>query len=219
MESEKRLFVKVCGITRAEDAAFAVTCGADALGFIAYVKSPRFISPEKVGKICKNIPDKIRKVGVFVDAEFSAILPYIDAGIDIIQFHGGESAKFALSAKKSFNVEIWKAIRPKRREYLERYRNYPAEKFLIDTFCVSTPGGTGKTADWKLAKLATDVLSAPVILAGGLNPANIAEAVRRVHPWGIDVNSGVESSPGIKNRQLIKKIFSAIERQFPISNL
>lgn len=201
-------FIKICGITRLEDAKFAISAGADAIGFIAYPKSPRFITAKAVKTICNALKaDKTKKVGVFVNSSPATINEYIDAGIDIIQLHGDEDARFTQNFS---DIEIWKAIKPQFNLDILRFIEFPAQKFLLDAFHESLPGGTGKTVDLELAKFAIDNLPAPVILAGGISPANFAEIFNAVQPFGMDINSGVEVSPGIKDHLLIKKIFEIL---------
>lgn len=209
MNAEKRnIFVKICGITRLEDAVFASGCGADALGFIAYPKSPRFINAPPVGDIVAKIPGNVKKVAVFVNPSIDEVRKYIDAGVDVIQLHGDETADFA--EKIAEFTEVWKAIRPESGNDILKYTDFPASKFLIDALTVAAYGGTGKTADWASAKFAVVKLKAPVILAGGLNLGNIVEAVKTVHPYGIDVSSGVETSPGLKDHRKLSALFAEI---------
>ncbi|MFA6293380.1 MAG: phosphoribosylanthranilate isomerase [Victivallales bacterium] len=207
---KSKLFVKICGITRAEDAVFASGCGADALGFIAYPKSPRFINASSVRGIVGEIPGNVLKAAVFVNPTIDEVMKYVGAGVNVIQLHGDETAEFAEEIAKF--AEVWKAIRPETAKDVLKYSDYPADKFLIDTFSGSAYGGTGKTGDWDSAKFAVETLNKPVILAGGLNPANIAEAVKSVDPYGIDVSSGVESSPGVKDHGKLTLLFSEIRK-------
>ena len=205
-----KLFVKICGITRAEDAVFASGCGAEALGFIAYPKSPRFLNASSVKGIAAEIPGNVLKAAVFVNPTIDEVMEYVGAGVNVIQLHGDENPEFAEEVAKF--AEVWKALRPENRNAVLKYGDYPAAKFLIDTFSVNAYGGTGKTADWDSAKFAVEHLKRPVILAGGLNSANIAEAVNSVLPYGIDVSSGVESSPGVKDHGKLTLLFSEIRR-------
>ena len=205
------LFIKICGITTAGDAGFAVSSGVSALGFIAYRKSPRYISPENVELILNKleVPESFRKVVVSVNANKDELESYIDAGINTIQFHGGESAEFA---EKFANVaEIWKVIRPRNENDILTAADFPADKFLLDPFDSKLYGGTGKTIDWGLAQFAVKTLNKPVILAGGLSPDNCIEAINAVEPFGIDVNSGVEISPGLKDHKKINELFRKIK--------
>ncbi len=210
MGVKKQFFVKICGITRMDDAIFAHKCGASALGFIAYPKSPRFIMEKPVAEIIRGVGGNLLKIAVFVNPLHEDVERYLDSGVDVIQLHGDETAKFAEGIAKS--AEIWKAIRPKTRDDILKYKGYPASKFLIDSSSASAYGGTGKTADWELAKFAVEELGAPVILAGGINPVNVAEALKKVRPFGIDVSSGVESAPGIKDHEKMKRLFEEIRK-------
>ena len=206
----KKLFIKICGITKSEDAKFAINAGADAIGFIAFPKSPRYIEANDVKKICNSLESAkfAKKTGVFVDADIEDIKTYISAGIDTIQLHGNESAKFAEECAKF--AEVWKVIKPQAVEDIAKFANFPADKFLLDTFHKDLHGGTGQTMDLKLAKFAVQTLPKPVILAGGLAPDNAVAIVEQIQPYGIDVNSGVETTPGIKDHKLIKKLLMSM---------
>ncbi len=204
------IFVKICGITRVDDALFASECGADVLGFVAYPKSPRFINASSVKEIVGKIPENAVKAAVFVNPSIDDVKEYVSAGVNVVQLHGDEPSEFADEIAKF--AEVWKAIRPESEDDIMKYRDYPAYKFLIDSYSGKAYGGTGKTADWEIAKFAVENLTAPVILAGGLNPENIADAVKSVNPYGIDVSSGVESSPGLKDRVKLARLFSEVRR-------
>ena len=207
------LFVKICGITRAVDAKLAVDLGADAVGFISYRKSPRTIHPERVSEILAALPENydFKKVGVFVNAELEEIESYLQAGLDTLQLHGDESADFArncaeLKTREGNPPEIWKAFSPTTRSEIEACQMFPADKFLLDAFKKGMRGGTGKVMDLNLAEFAVSTLPKPVILAGGVSPANLAEIVERVHPYGVDANSGVETSPGVKDEKKVERL-------------
>lgn len=208
---KNRPFIKICGITRLADANFAVSSGADAIGFIAFPKSSRYITADRVKDICANLPEAFRKAGVFVDADFNTIKVYVAAGITTIQLHGNETADFA----KECQVlgETWKALKPETPEQIQQYIDFPADKFLIDAFHKELPGGTGLTVDRELAKLAVEELNQPVILAGGLTPANFAEILSDVKPFGLDFNSGLESSPGVKDYEKISAVFERMNER------
>ncbi len=207
-------FIKICGITRFQDALKAVELGADALGFIAYPHSPRYVSPETAAKIIAELQGvrDVRKVLVCVDAAPEQISAYIACGIDTVQLHGSENADFAKKVGQ-LAPHVWKALRPRSKDDVLAVRDYPCEALLVDAFSEKMPGGTGKRCDWELAKLAKSVLGCNVILAGGLSPENIPEAVAKVRPWGIDVNSGVESSPGIKDHIKLERTFKLFRKQ------
>ncbi len=197
------MFYKICGITRQCDLDVLLKTDASAVGFIAYPKSPRFIHADKVDTLISSIEKTLYKVGVFVNPDINDIILYLSAGIDVIQLHGNESADFASDCARF--ADVWKALAPKTEEDVLKYIDYPADKFIIDAFS-SDYGGTGKKADWNLAKFAVKHLKKPVILAGGINIDNIENACKEVKPFGIDLSSGVEDSPGIKNKELIQKI-------------
>ena len=204
-------FIKICGITSLEDAKFAAESGADAIGFIAYNKSPRFILPEQVKEIiCHLDYSNLKRVGVFVNAASEEIEQYIDAGIESVQLHGSESAQFA--EKCAEFAEVWKVIKPQSKEDIAKFANFPADRFLLDTFHKELAGGTGITIDAELAKFAVGHLPKPVILAGGLSPDNCQSIIQKIDPYGIDVNSGVEHAPGVKDHTLIQRLFSNLGR-------
>jgi phosphoribosylanthranilate isomerase len=187
--------IKICGITRYEDAKVAAGLGIDALGFIFYHKSPRYIPPEEAAIIIKQLPPFVSRVGVFVDEEFEKVIAIARAtGIDTVQLHGTESPRYChkmpLPVIKAFSVDPSSDL-----SLLEQYH---VAGLLLDTWAAGRRGGTGKTFDWTIAKAACTKYDR-VIMAGGLNPSNLEEALDTVHPYGIDINSGVEIKPGIKN--------------------
>jgi phosphoribosylanthranilate isomerase len=187
--------VKICGITNLEDALAAVDYGADALGFNFYSQSPRFIHPEKAIEILEEIPPSVWRVGVFVNeaeeivSDLSQILE-----LDFLQFHGDETPYYC----EQFATPFWKAFRLQDEKSLDLLKKYHCDYYLIDTYIEKTFGGTGVTGNWDLAREAKK--SGQVILAGGLTPENVEIAIRTVEPAGVDVASGVEIRPGIKNR-------------------
>lgn len=205
-----KLFIKICGMTRLVDAKFAEDEGADALGFIAYPKSPRFITPEATADICSKLTGEICKVGVFVNANPDFIIKYIEAGINVVQLHGDENAVFPQLLP--LGTEIWKAVRISNEADIAKYADFPAEKFVFDSFSKDKYGGTGAVADWNLANFAVGNLKKPVLLAGGIGSANIIAAFEAVHPAGFDINSAVESAPGIKDHRLISECFRNIRK-------
>ncbi|HET8724144.1 MAG TPA: phosphoribosylanthranilate isomerase [Anaeromyxobacteraceae bacterium] len=185
--------VKICGITRLEDALAAARLGADALGFNFWPRSSRFVAPDDARAIVAALPPFVTAVGVFVDQpeeELRAVAAR--TGIQVFQLHGDEPP--SLCAR--LPLPVVKAIPADRALDRALLSSYPVRAFLLDTPSPDR-GGTGRTFDWSLAAGVAEV--APVILAGGLRPENVAEAIRAVRPWAVDVASGVESSPGVKD--------------------
>ncbi len=207
MKSRKsgRPLIKICGITNPDDALVAAESGADALGFIFYEKSPRYIAPENAGDIIKRLPEHVHFVGVFVNHNRTEIEHIIDlTGIKIVQLHGDESPGDCTFT----SAQVWKAIRPRNGTDIESLDTFTVDAFLFDTFDKARYGGTGKTGNWEIARIAGQHYK--VILSGGLIPGNIAEAISTVRPYGVDINSGVESGPGKKDIRKIEKLFQII---------
>jgi phosphoribosylanthranilate isomerase len=197
--------VKICGITREEDALTVVDAGADALGFIFSGKSPRQISLAAARHIIAQLPPFVSAVGVFVDVPRAEILETIrHTGIHVVQLHGNEMPRDLYDIP----VPVIKAFRIGRSFDVRTLGAYSAGAYLLDTYLPGTPGGTGKTFDWGIAVKAKAF--GPVILSGGITPANVAEAARRVRPFAIDISSGVESSPGIKDPEKIRHLFNVV---------
>ena len=195
--------VKICGIKDLDTLNVAVEAGADAIGFMGYAKSKRFIEAGKLSEILKaaRCPG-VLKVGVFVNPTLEEVKRYVEAGIEAVQLHGDESESFAIELAKI--TIVWKALGPKTRAEIDALASYPASKFLVDACSPTGHGGTGLKADWNLARYAVGRLPQPVILAGGLTPENVWQAIQEVKPAGVDVSSGVESAPGIKSHALIR---------------
>jgi phosphoribosylanthranilate isomerase len=197
--------VKICGITNLDDALLAAELGADALGFIFVKNSPRRIRPGAVRKIIQELPPFVVPVGVVAGAEHDEILELIDeTGICCVQLHGNESPK----QLAKFPVPVYKSFRVDKEFDLETLRRYKGSAYLLDTQVDGTLGGTGKTFDWEIAVEAKAY--GRIILAGGLNPENILEAIQKVQPYAVDVNSGVESMPGKKDRNKLEQLFKNI---------
>ena len=187
--------VKICGITSIDDAQAAVEAGADALGFMFYEPSPRYLTPEQASTIIRELPDHVARVGVFVDADEPTIRSTsTSAGLDTLQFHGNESPDFCTQ----FELRTIKAFRMKDRESLAQLAGYRTDAWLLDSYVQGVPGGTGERFNWDLAVEAKR-LGCPILLAGGLTPDNAGEAVDQVAPFGLDVSSGVEAAPGRKD--------------------
>ncbi len=190
--------IKICGITNTADAEVAVAAGADALGFVMYRKSPRWVEPAVARSIVAGLPPFVLPVGVFVNAEAERVRILMDeCGFALAQLHGDESALYC----QDLGRPVLKALRLKDRGTFLALAEFQGRAnvrgILIDAFSDQAYGGTGQTVDWTLAEEAAR--STPIILAGGLNPANVAGAIRLVRPYGVDVSSGVEKSPGKKD--------------------
>ena len=197
--SEKQVKVKVCGMTSLKDALVAVEVGADAVGFIFYKKSPRSVTMKTVREIVLELPPFVDTVGVFVDETAEQVNKIADyCNLDIIQLHGDESPTFC----KKIRRKVIKAFRIKDMQSVKKISNFQVSGFLLDTFSEKLHGGTGKVFDWNLALPAKKF--GPVIMAGGLTPNNVQQAVRQIRPYGVDVCSGVESEPGIKDHKKVR---------------
>lgn len=192
--------VKICGITNLEDAEAAVAFGADALGFIFYKKSPRYIDPLRAAAIIRALPPFVIKVGVFVDEALEEVSRVReDASIDRVQLHGDETPGYCAEASPG----VIKAFRIHGRADIEKLALYDVSAFLLDTYVDGVPGGTGETFNWEIAVEASALRR--IILSGGLTPENVAGAVRMVRPYAVDVSSGVEAGPGKKDLEKMKK--------------
>ena len=220
--------IKICGITKPEDAAFIARCGADALGFIFYPKSPRYITPEQAKKIVDELPisyrgedpltprsrilsphpRRITKIGVFVNEDREKVMEIASfCGLDLIQLHGGESPAYC---RRFPPEQIIKALALRTADDLRQIREFACRAILIDAYDPERHGGTGRTANWELAAQAREM--APLILSGGLNAVNIHEALAAVRPEAVDINSGVEVSPGIKDHEDVKAMIDRVHQ-------
>jgi phosphoribosylanthranilate isomerase len=197
--------VKICGITNVSDAQHAVDVGVDALGFVFWKKSPRYVSPEDAAKITSTLPPFVNTVGVFVDESYKTIIETIaKVGLDCVQLHGSEGPDECCELSHKLGARVIKAVRVSSLDDVKALVDYKVcnvAGYLLDSFKEGTPGGTGECFDWELAKEAKSF--GLIILAGGLNAENVAEAIRLVRPYGVDVSSGVESSPGKKDHEKI----------------
>ncbi|OPZ25489.1 MAG: N-(5'-phosphoribosyl)anthranilate isomerase [Lentisphaerae bacterium ADurb.BinA184] len=198
--------VKVCGITRPADALAAVEAGADYIGLIFAAGSPRRVTPAQAAEIRAALPAGVRAVGVFVNAAFEEIAESATrCRLDLIQLHGDEAPAVA---ERLGPERVWKAVHLHDLNDIEAAAAYPAAALLVDSRTATARGGTGRTVNWDLAAaLAQRRL---VVLAGGLGPENVAAAVRRVHPFALDVNSGVESAPGRKDPARLAALAKAL---------
>jgi phosphoribosylanthranilate isomerase len=199
--------IKICGITNPRDASMAVELGADALGFI-FAPSPRQVTPEQALHIINSLPPFVQTVGVFVDESLNRISDIVDfCGLEMIQLHGDESPEFCAALMP----HAIKGFRLNNTSSLASIGNYRTKirAVLLDTYQKGIRGGTGKTFDWNLA-IAARKFGIPVILSGGLNPSNVQRALADVQPYAVDVNSGIEESPGVKSPLLMKELMEKI---------
>ena len=197
--------IKICGMTNLEDALCAVAAGADALGFVFYEKSPRYVSPEQVREIVSALPPFVSTVGLFVNAAPEMILQTMEmARLNVIQLHGDELPEACCFD----SYPVIKAVRVKNADSLVGVDKYNVSAILLDAWNDQQYGGTGESFDWQLAKKLTGRL--PLILAGGLNPDNVAQAIQVVNPYAVDVSSGVEEQPGRKDYKKVREFIQQV---------
>ena len=199
--------VKICGITNLEDALCAVDAGADALGFVFYKGSPRYITPEKAKEMTSALPPFVTTVGLFVNAGPEAIQQTMQtAGLGVVQLHGDETPEDCCL----FPYPVIKAVRVRGADSLKDTGSYHVSALLLDAWNDQHYGGSGESFDWQLAKKLTG--RSPLILAGGLKPENVAEAIRVVNPYAVDVSSGVEKSPGNKDHDKVRQFIQQVKQ-------
>ena len=207
-DRDTQVKVKICGMTNLKDVKVAVDGGVDAVGFIFYKKSPRSVTMQAVRKIVLELPPFVDSVGVFVNETAEQINKIADrCNLDRVQLHGDESPAFC----KKIRRRVIKAIRVKDIQSLKKLSDYPVSSFLLDTFSEDQYGGTGKVFDWNLAYPAKKY--GPIILAGGLTPINVYQAIQMIQPYGVDVCSGVESQPGIKDHKKMKAFLKNVKAE------
>ena len=203
--------VKICGITSLDDARMAIDAGADALGFVFYGKSPRHIHPEKAAEIIAQLPPFVQMVGLFVNEALDFVKLTADScRLDLIQLHGDESPAYCQSIAR----RVLKAFRVRGMDSIARLADYTVAGYLLDAYVPDAYGGTGARFDWDCAIAAKS--SGAIILAGGLDADNVAAAVARVAPYAVDVSSGVESSPGRKDPEKVRR-FIRQAKQVPLT--
>ena len=198
--------VKICGITRPEDALAAARAGAHAIGLVFYAKSPRHVTPARAAAIIRVLPPFVTTVGLFVDATAEGVRAALaEAPVGLLQFHGDETPEFCRQFKRPY----LKAVRVKAGVDLLQYAQdyHDAKALLLDAYVEGLHGGSGAAFDWSLIPRG---LPLPVILSGGLTPENVADAVRHVRPSAVDVSSGVESAKGIKDAQKIAAFIKGV---------
>lgn len=212
-----RTRTKICGLTRAQDVIAAVNAGADAIGFVFYEPSPRHVTAAQAKALIKEIPVYVQTVGLFVNAslkEMEAVLNTVR--LDLVQFHGDESPEKCQMVAERFKCRWYKAIQVKPDLNLvteiERFRKAGASAILLDAWHPELKGGTGHSFDWaQFPKM--DI---PLILAGGLTPENVEDAIKTTQAFAVDVSGGVESAKGIKDQQLIEKFMQGVLRSASI---
>jgi phosphoribosylanthranilate isomerase len=201
--------VKICGITRQEDVQAAVAAGADALGFVFAPRSRRVLDPDAAAALARRVPAFVSRVGLFMDQDFEQVSRVLDrVPLSLLQFHGREDAAFC----RSFGLPYVKALAMGSAPSLAlAERSYAdAAGLLLDSHRSGEIGGTGQSFDWS----GIPDLELPLILAGGLTPDNVRQAVRQVRPWAVDVSSGVEDAPGIKNAEKMKIFVSEAKSEY-----
>jgi phosphoribosylanthranilate isomerase len=199
--------IKICGITNSEDAQLSASLGADALGFNFYRKSPRYIAPQETRNIVNQITGDVLKVGVFVNEDFDEVVAIAKvSGIDTVQLHGEEAPEYVAKLKNVTGLVVIKAFRMSPDFVPENILQYDVDMVLLDAFSKNEHGGTGQTFDWEIAKKVVSIFP-KMFLAGGLDPSNIAEAIKTVAPYGVDACSGLESEPGTKDEKQLRSFF------------
>jgi len=202
------MLVKICGITRLTDATHAVACGVDALGFVFWPKSPRYIAPDRAVDIIATLPPSVTTVGVFVNESVDGIRAIVErTGIGVVQLHGDETPDYA----SALGRPVWRAFTVERAEAMSSAWP-PDTTVLVDASDPVRRGGTGMKVDWRQA--AGIARAHRIVLAGGLTPENVVEAIETVRPYGVDVSSGVEDSPGVKNVDKIERFLTGARSAF-----
>jgi phosphoribosylanthranilate isomerase len=204
--------VKICGITNLEDALLSVQLGADALGFNFYPQSPRYVRPEQVRVILEKLPANILKIGVFVDVDLDVIEDIAHAtGLNAVQLHGSENAEFVKKLSENIDVPVIKAFRVSNAFKAEDVLQFDVDAILLDAYSPNLHGGTGETFDWEIAKQVREIFP-KMYLAGGLTLGNVRQAIDQVAPFAVDVCSSVESSPGRKDPELLRRFIAEAKR-------
>ena len=201
----------MCGTTRLEDALVAADCGVDALGFIFYDKSPRAIAPDKAAQIINQLPPFVDRVGVFVNATIDEVVDVAAVGLSALQLHGNESVEYCRELRQKLpSFSLIKAFRVGEESRPDHFTPYHAcvDAFLLDTYVQGASGGTGRIFDWSIIEQLQ--LHRPILLAGGLSPENVLAAISTVHPYAVDINSGVESHPGVKDHARLKNLLQLV---------
>ena len=202
--------VKICGLTRVEQALQCVALGADAIGCVFYPKSPRHLTDDRAGEICSAVTDRVKTVGVFVNESFSSIMNHVErCHLSTVQLHGQESPELVRRLRNQ-NLQVIKALFIDGNPSLKDAENYPASAFLVECGQGRLPGGNALQWNWNQAKSFGE--KHPLIIAGGLSPENVSHAIRVSWPHAVDVSSGVESSPGHKDIDKVTLFLNAVFR-------
>lgn len=201
--------VKICGFTRLSDVRAAVVAGADALGFVFAPRSKRVLTIPRAAELVTGVPAFVSRVGLFMDQDFEAVARILDqVPLNLLQFHGAEDAafcrRFGLPYIKAVSMDSDRAVERAGQEYTD------ASALLLDSHPAGGVGGTGVVFDWSLISQS----SLPLVLAGGLEPGNVRQAIERLKPWAVDVSSGVETAPGIKSEALMRKFIEEAKREY-----
>ncbi len=206
----KQMRVKICGLTRARDVRAAVACGADAIGFVFVTGSKRLVDLPTAGELVRLVPAFVARVGLFLDQEAQEVRDVLEqVPLSLLQFHGGESAgfcrQFGRPYIKAVSMNSEQAMQQAEAEYTD------AAALLLDSHEPGGLGGSGRVFDWGQVRRS----ERPLILAGGLTPDNVRDAVRQSKPWGVDVSSGVEDAPGIKNTGAMRRFIEQAKNGYP----
>jgi phosphoribosylanthranilate isomerase len=215
--------IKFCGITRPQDAELAVSLDAWAVGMILWPQSPRAVSLERAGELAALVKRRAESVGVFVNPTLEELARTVEVtGLTIIQLHGQEGPSFCIEAARRTGCRVIKAMRVQANADIQVLGQFHTDFHLLDSYKPGVPGGTGETFNWELALEHRRLTPphgkgerTPLILSGGLNPENVAEAISVVKPWGVDVASGVESAPGYKDAELMRAFAAAVAATAP----
>ena len=204
-----KIFVKICGLCTPEDVDAVAELKPDAMGFVFWQKSRRAVKPEDVADWTKGLPSSILKVGVFVDSPLAEVARAIKrARLDVVQFHGHEPPEIC----ELMPVKVWKGLSVERK-LPDPPESYRVDAFVLDSYSAESPGGTGIVGDWDRSREFVKTSDTPVMLAGGLNPENVREAIRKVKPWGVDVSSGVELRPGKKDIEKVREFIKQCRKK------
>ncbi len=201
--------IKICGITNKPDAIVAAALKPDMIGFVFYSGSKRYVEPKIVRDIANELPPFIAKVGVFVDLDKNKVLEIAEmCDLDMLQFHGDEAPDYCAGFKDSYKVI--KAFKMKDKSSLKIINDYDVDFYMLDAYSEKLKGGTGESFNWKIIE--NFEFLKPVILSGGLTPDNVRDAIEELSPYGVDVSSGVEMSPGKKDTSLMKKFMENVRK-------